>query len=186
MPNASSGFAIALHADGPAHNCADRSNLYAWLIGDWDADVSAYSAEGGRHRGQGEIHAGWILEGRAIQDVWMIPRRADRSPDAPVMPVAGNWYGTTLRSYDPALDAWRIYWIDPATNSFRYQVGRKRGRDIVQEGRTESGTLSRWSFTEIARDSFHWLGESSNDDGATWRLVVEVEARRVRRGTPKE
>jgi hypothetical protein len=27
-----------------------------------------------RHQGKGEIHFGWVLEGRAIQDVWMTPR----------------------------------------------------------------------------------------------------------------
>lgn len=174
----SSGFAAVLHAAGPAPDRAGKLDLYAWLIGDWDAEITAYSADGESHPGQGEIHFGWVLEGRAIQDVWMIPRRNDRRPGAPAMPVAGNWYGTTLRIYDPAIDAWRIYWIDPATNAFRYQIGRRQGDDIVQEGRTDSGALSRWSFTEITRDSFRWLGESSTD-GKAWRLVVEVRARRV-------
>jgi hypothetical protein len=112
----------------------------------------------------------------------MIPRRADRRPGAPVMPVAGNWYGTTLRVYDPSLDAWRIYWIDPATNSFRQQIGRRRGSDIVQEGTTESGALSRWSFTAITPRSFHWKGEASLDNAASWRLMVEVLAERVTGG----
>jgi hypothetical protein len=85
-------------------------------------------------KAQGEIHFDWILEGRAIQDVWMIPQQKDRVPHAPEMPVAGNWYGTTIRVYDPALHAWRIYWIDPATNSYRQQIGRPQGADIVQEG----------------------------------------------------
>ncbi len=109
----------------------------------------------------------------------MIPRLEDRHSDAPVLPVAGNWYGTTLRTYDPAMDAWRIYWIDPATNAFYVQIGRRRGADIVQEGMTESGWMSRWRFTEIAPRSFHWLGEVSGDKGASWRLVVEARARRT-------
>ncbi|MGH7646620.1 MAG: hypothetical protein ACREND_00770 [Gemmatimonadaceae bacterium] len=175
--NSPSGFATALHANGPAPDRADKLDLYGRFIGDWDAEVITHSADGVAHHGRGEIHFGWVLEGRAIQDVWMIPRREDRRPDAPAMPVSGNWYGTTLRIYDPALDAWRIYWIDPATNSFRYQVGRRQGDDIVQEGSTESGARSRWSFTDITTDSFRWLGESSAD-GKTWRLVVEARARR--------
>src|SRR5262249_39909299 len=107
-----------------------------------------------------------------------IPRRKDRRPGAQVMPVTGNWYGTTIRVYDPALDAWRIYWIDPATNVYRQQIGRKVGNDIVQEGTIESGALSRWSFTEIRVDSFHWKGEASLDKGASWKLIVDVCARR--------
>jgi hypothetical protein len=180
MPNAkSTGLTMALHAEGPAPERAEALNLYGQFVGDWEADIVTYTPDGLRHQGQGEIHFGWVLEGRAIQDVWMIPRRKDRRADMPAMPVAGNWYGTTIRVYDPVLDAWRIYWIDPATNAYFQQVGRKQGADIVQEGTTEAGALSRWSFTEITPDSFHWKGQASFDKGASWRLVVEVFAHRV-------
>src|SRR5262249_48788024 len=40
------------------------------------------------------------------------------------MPVAGNWFGTTLRLYDPAIKGWRIYWLDPATNGTSRQFHR--------------------------------------------------------------
>jgi len=96
-----------LHADGPATDRAAALALYGRFIGDWDADIVTYTPDGVRHHGQGEIHFGWILEGRAIQDVWMIPQPKDRVPHAPEMPVAGNWYGTTIRVYDSAIDAWR-------------------------------------------------------------------------------
>jgi hypothetical protein len=176
--NGQCDFASVLHAAGPARDRADKLGLYGRLIGDWDAEITTYSADGDVHTGEGEIHFGWILEGRAIQDVWIIPRLKDRKPGAPSMAVAGNWYGTTLRIYDPAMDAWRIYWIDPATNAYRYQIGRQQGEDIVQEGKTETGACSRWSFTEIAHDSFRWRAETSID-GKAWTLVVEVRARRV-------
>jgi hypothetical protein len=173
-----SDLIAVLHADGPAPDRADALQLYGQFVGNWDADIVTYAPDGMHHQGQGEIHFGWVLEGRAIQDVWMIPRRKERRPEAPVMPVAGNWYGTTIRVYDPVLDAWRIYWIDPATNAYYQQVGRKQGADIVQQGTTEAGALSRWSFTEIRPDSFHWKGEASFDKGASWRLLVEVFAHR--------
>ena len=96
-PSATSSFIEVLHADGPAADRADKLSLYGWLVGSWDMDVAAYEPGGTRHSGRGEIHAGWVLQGRAIQDVWMIPRRSERRPDTPALPVAGNWYGTTLR-----------------------------------------------------------------------------------------
>jgi hypothetical protein len=138
---------------------------------------SSPTAQMARHESSGEIHFGWVQEGRAIQDVWMIPRLADRSNAEP-FPVAGNWYGTTLRIYDPTIEAWRIYWIDPARNVFRQQIGRARGEDIVQEGTTDTGMLSRWSFTRITPNSFHWLGEAKSESDTDWRLLVEVLARR--------
>ena len=179
MPNSKSSDLIeVLHANRPATDRADALALYGRFIGDWDTDIVTYTSDGTQHRGQGEIHFGWILEGRAIQDVWIIPQRKDRTPHAAQMPVAGNWFGTTIRVYDLTLQAWRIFWVDPATNSYRQQIGRQHGADIVQEGTTEAGALSRWSFTEITPQAFHWKAEASMDDGATWRLFVEVFAHR--------
>ena len=93
--------------------------------------------------------------------------------------MAGNWYGTTLRVYDPAIDAWHILWTDPANQIYTQQIGRRRGNDIVQEGKLPNGAILRWSFTEITPNTFHWLGEHSADDGASWWLQVEVMARRA-------
>jgi hypothetical protein len=61
---------------------------------------------------------------------------------------------------------------------FRQQIGRPHGEDIVQEGTTEAGELTRWSFTEITGESFHWLGEVKPATAANWRLVVDVRAKR--------
>jgi hypothetical protein len=176
-------FAQVLHAAGPDRQRADKLALYAWFVGDWQMDVTTLLEDGTRHEGEGEIHAGWILEGRAIQDVWMIPRLLNRKPGIEQLPGAGNWYGTTLRIYDPALDAWRILWNDPATNFFSHQIARAQGEDIIQEGPDPRGGSMRWSFTEIDPStksrptSFHWIAEHSLDN-ENWRKVVDIRARR--------
>ena len=108
----------------------------------------------------------------------MIPRLADRRPGISQMPGAGNWYGTTLRIYDPHLDAWHILWSDPATGFSSRQVARARGRDIVQEGPDPRGGKMRWTFNEIDTDSFHWMAEHSVDS-FHWRKIVDIRARRV-------
>jgi hypothetical protein len=173
-------FIDILHSTAPASDRADKLGLYGFLVGSWETTVIAHEESGITHTNRGEIHAGWVLEGRALQDVWMLPRRAERQPDAPrPLPVTGDWYGTTLRIYDPGLDAWHILWSNPVTQLYTRQIGRARGADIVQEGRHESGALMRWSFTRIKPESFHWLADISTDDGATWRLQTEVLARRV-------
>jgi hypothetical protein len=172
-----SDFAKFLHADGPNREHARALQLYGRFVGDWDAEITAHAADGTRHTAPGEIHFGWVLEGRAVQDVWMIPRAAGSPP----FPIAGNWYGTTLRVYDPVIDGWRICWFDPGRSVFRQQIGRARGADIVQEGATEAGELTRWSFTDITETSFHWIGETKAPAAKDWRRVVDVEARRRRR-----
>jgi hypothetical protein len=174
-----SSFIDILHTADPAPDRADKLGLYGFLVGSWETTVIAHEESGATHTNRGEIHAGWVLEGRALQDVWMLPRRAERKPGAPQqLPVTGDWYGTTLRVYDPSLDAWHILWNNPVTQLYTRQLGRARGADIVQEGR-HGGAVLRWSFTDIAPASFHWRSEISLDNGDSWRLQVEVLAQRA-------
>jgi hypothetical protein len=173
-----SSLAEVLHANGPDQARATELELYAWLVGRWDLDVTTYPDDGTTFRGHGEIYAGWVLQGRAIQDVWMIPRLRDRRSGIEQLPGAGNWYGTTLRMYDPGIDAWRILWNDPAINFFTQQIGRAEGGDIVQTGPDPRGGSSRWTFSEIEPGSFHWTAEHASDD-RSWRREVDIRARRL-------
>lgn len=169
-----SAFLDALSAQNPA---PDRDmQLYAWLIGDWRFDATHYDDKGAAIKGaQGEIHFGWALQGRAIQDVWILPARDQPNPGS-------VFYGTTLRIYDPALDAWHILWNDPVKMLLTRQLGRAQGPDIGQVGDDGKGTALRWTFSEITNDSFRWLGERSPDGGKTWLPQVEFRARRERSG----
>jgi hypothetical protein len=97
-------------------------------------------------------------------DVWILP---------------GIFYGSTLRVYDPAIDAWHIHWSDPLKQLYTRQIGRAQGPDIVQLGDMENGVRLRWSFSEIATDAFRWRGERSTDNGASWHLQADFRARRV-------
>lgn len=171
-------FIELLRAGGPAPERGDKMDLYGQFVGDWETDIVAHAPDGTKHEGRGEIHFAWVLEGRAIQDIWMIPRRAERNAQSPIMPVTGNWFGTTLRVYDVPQDAWHIFWIDPGRQFIARQLGRRQGNDIVQEGKDDAGVLRRWRFTEITSHSFHWIAETTPDSGAAWQRQVDVFARR--------
>ena len=163
--NEPTGFMTALHSEGPADDRARQLELYGWLIGDWVMDATVHHLDDGTtFKGSGEIHFGWVLQGRAIQDVWILP---------------GVFHGTTLRIYDPGLGAWHILWSDPLRQFYTRQLGRAQGSDIVQIGTNDSGVTLRWSFTDITPDTFRWLGESSPDDGKSWHLQAEFHARRA-------
>jgi hypothetical protein len=160
----SRSFIEAFTSDGPAADRASKMRLYGWLIGDWAMDAVVHRDDGSRHQGAGEIYFGWALEGRAIADVWILP---------------GVFYGTTLRVYDPTIDAWHILWSDPLRQFYTRQIGRAQGNDIVQLGKNDAGEAVRWSFTEITPDSFRWIGERSRDEDKSWELQAEFLARRV-------
>jgi hypothetical protein len=43
----------------------------------------------------------------------------------------------------------------------------------------DDGSKIRWSFTEIAAESFHWRGERWDEAASAWRLRTRYFVRRV-------
>lgn len=169
-------FQTVLAAPGRSPEITASTDVYGWLIGSWELDVCDYQPDGSVRRSKGEVHFEWVLEGRAVQDVWIMPRRGERTAD---LGKTGNRYGTTLRVWDPSIQAWRVTWINPVTGSRDELVGRWSGKDVVQIGTQSDASPIRWIFTEITPDSFHWVGESLQPDGKSWKLEAEFWARRL-------
>jgi hypothetical protein len=166
----------ALCAAGPHPDHADALMLFGRLVGAWDFDWACYGADGDQQTltDAGEWIFGWVLEGRAVQDVWIIPSRERRG----VAGAPAGEYGTTLRWYDPRLDAWLVTWNGPINRARRMFIGREVGGEIVQEGQTEEGYPLRWIFSELEERSFHWSSLYSTDGEQTWLLREEMEVRR--------
>jgi hypothetical protein len=170
-------FQTVLASSTRSPEIPESADVYGWLIGSWELEVLHYKAVDVSSLGiTGEVHFGWVLEGRAVQDVWIMPRRTERTVQTG---KANNMYGTTLRVWDPAIQAWLIRWINPVTGHREEQIGRRIGDEIVQVGARSDGTPTRWRFTEITPDSFHWIGESLTPDGQTWKPEGEFRAKRA-------
>jgi hypothetical protein len=175
------GFLTALLADSRSPDIPEHADIYGWLVGDrggWELDVLRYwGMDVASQRIKGAVHASWVLRGRAVQDIWTMPRLP---APADMRHLKLEMHGTTLRTWDPTIDAWRITWRNPAGDHHEDQIGRRVGADIVQLGTRPDGTPTRWMFTEITPDSFHWLGHALEPDGQTWRLEGEFRARRTK------
>lgn len=166
---------IAASARSP--EIPESADVYGWLIGSWELEVLHYKAvDVSSLELGGEVHFGWVLEGRAVQDVWIMPRPSERALQTS---KTNNMFGTTLRVWDPSRQAWLIHWINPVSGHREEQIGRRIGNEIVQIGARPDGTPTRWRFTEITQDSFHWIGESLGPDGHTWMLEGEFLAKRI-------
>ncbi|MGE5232930.1 MAG: putative glycolipid-binding domain-containing protein, partial [Acidobacteriota bacterium] len=176
-PAIDSAFLQALPSPAPPATRGATSDLYSALIGDWDAEVVDHLPDSADRRQSAEMHFAWVLEGRAVQDLWIVPARRERPPSTAV--VDGNRYGTTLRVYDPKLDVWRVTWWNPVTGAENRLVGRRVGSQIVQTGADADGRLIRWVFDVVRADQFHWRGERSEDGGKTWTCDTEFFARRA-------
>jgi hypothetical protein len=108
-----------------------------------------------RH-GRGEWHFAWVLGGRAVQDVWIVLRRAEGAePD-------GRYdYGTSLHFVDPALGAWRSTWFGPTRRAHGF-IARRLGEDVVLESLPVSGRML-WVFSDITQAGFTWRNYKETD-----------------------
>jgi hypothetical protein len=87
--------------------------------------------------------------------------------------------GTTLRIFDPRIGGWRIIWNDPLNQDYSVQIGRAEGKEIVHIDDDSRGLQTRWRFTEITDDSFHWIGEERSSEIDSCRVTYEHLARRI-------
>lgn len=168
------GLLGALAATGPTAEYSAKLALFGRFVGSWAIEGCFFEHDGrivAPH--QGEWHFGWVLEGRAIQDVLIRPPRAGRS-----VQQVSNEYGTTVRVYDPRIDGWRVTWIAPVAGRVVNLIAREHGDEIWLEGVGPEGNPYRWTFSEITEDYFRWQGYQSEDSGVTWLKGQEMTARR--------
>jgi hypothetical protein len=67
------------------------------------------------------------IGGRAVQDVWIVPGRGQPGENEP--PDA--FRGSTIRFFDPAINAWSSTWIEPINGPVMRFVGLSAAEDIV-------------------------------------------------------
>ncbi|MBP2368319.1 hypothetical protein [Pseudonocardia parietis] len=163
-------LAPALHTDGPHPDLAGELALFGRFVGSWRLDW-----HGSDRQAVGELHVGWVLGGRAVQDTWIVPGPGE--PGHGVAPLA--FHGTTIRFPDPVLGAWRSTWVEPVNGRVRRFVGRPTGWGIELLSDEDDPQL-RWTFSEITADFFTWIGSLSTDGGESWQEEERMYATRVR------
>ena len=162
-----------LGADNPDPNLKGKLMLFGQFIGDWDIINAKYiQTDGTWVEMNGEVHFGWILGGTAIQDVWMGQIKGSEKV---------TLFGTTIRFFDPKIDAWRSTWLSPIKGLVQTFVGRKFNDEIVLELQSKDSYPERWIFSEITPTSFRWNAEETHDNGNTWLLTEEMHIRKVSR-----
>ena len=164
-----------LEATGPHTSLGAEASVWDQFVGTWDCQYTFHTDDGKVTHASGELLFGWILDGRAVQDIWIT---------YPEKPGEEREIGTSLRFFDPKSRTWRVVFILPSLNILTTVEGRAQGDRIVLEGQTSDGKRRRWSFNDITQVSFVWRGERSSDGGKTWRLVEEHHMKRRSAGQP--
>src|ERR1041385_6399903 len=140
----------SLGASSPHPSLGDQAHAFDWLVGSWDCDYGFHRDDGSVQHKKGELLAGWILDGRAVQDIF-VSYATEGEKDRRL--------GTTIRFFDTALKQWRIVFISPQFNYVVTVQGRSVGDRIVLRGVDTDGAPIRWSFHDIKPGSFVWRGE---------------------------
>lgn len=152
-------------------------DVFGFLIGSWDIDAVLHGSDGETRRTRGEVHASWVLEGRAIQDLFIFPRPADRTSG---VSGPGDRYATTIRTYDRQRGAWRVVFINPAAVETNAElIARRDGAAVAMEGNLADDTPIRWRYEDVTERSFHYSARRLGSDGMTWQLYLEIFGKRA-------
>ena len=162
-------FAEALICNSKSDSIPEEYNFFGSLIGEWDFEwIDNHGTEKERHI-KGEWIFSWVLEGTAVQDIFICPSREERincnQPDSE--------YGTTIRIYNPKSNTWDIFY--GCKGEATRLEARKEGDTVVL---TEmSSKKMKWVFSEITDMSFHWRNISIQEEGS-WNVKGELFATR--------
>ena len=110
----------ALPALGPHRSLGDQARLFDRFVGTWDFECLLYAADGSVTRFPGEWIFGWVLDGRAMQDVW-IGYLKSRMPGE-------RGVGTSVRFYDATSGLWRVVWVAPMSGNVLTLKGVRKAR----------------------------------------------------------
>lgn len=165
-----SDMITTLRAFGPHPSLGDQARTFDRFVGTWDCDYGFIAPDGTVTRFNGELIVGWILDGRAVQDIWISYPRSGDSNERRI--------GTSVRFYDTRAGVWRVVFVAPTDGGMITLTGGVVEDRIVLKGKDGDGSSVRWSFNEIRSDSFVWRGETSDDEGKTWVLTEEHSMKR--------
>lgn len=77
------GLIEALHVTGPAAEYAGKLMLFGRFVGSWRLEWTGPDTGGQPATMTGELHFGWVLGGRAVQDIWIVPGRGEPGEGQP-------------------------------------------------------------------------------------------------------
>jgi len=165
-----------LSAPGPHASLGDQARTWDRFVGTWDCNFGFYLEDGSVRHSPGELEFGWVLDGRAVQDLWITyPREGEKE----------RGIGTSIRFFDDKSKTWRVVFVSPKYGAVLTVQGGVDGDRIVLRGQDAEGSQLRWSFNDIKDDSFTWRGEKSRDGGKTWKLEEEHHMKRRPPGRAK-
>lgn len=166
-----SDMVLALQATGPNPALGDHARVLGRLVGTWDVEYMDISKDGKAIHRSGELLVGWVMDGRAIEDLWIVyPSGAGKNREL----------YADVRYFDPKSGTWPAIFIDPQIAAVATFTGGAVGDDriVLDSQDLAAGQTHRWSFNDMRGDSLVFRDDASSDGGKTWRLESEYHMKR--------
>lgn len=162
-------FINALCSNTKSEQIPEEYDFFGNLIGEWNIIWNDHLNEVEPRRVKGEWIFSWVLDGMAIQDLFIVPSREERlqnkQPDTE--------YGTTLRFFNPKTSEWDIFY-GCTGEAIRLTARKIDNKIILTENTTER---MRYIFSDITDSSFLWIKEQVTQNNE-WQTVAKVFAER--------
>ena len=165
-------FINALVSESPKSEIADKLNLFGQFVGEWDFDWVYGKGTPDESHTPGEWIFSWILEGTAIQDLFICPSRKEKENN----PQPDGEYGTTVRFYNPEKNTWDICY--GLYGKMHVLEAKQVGKQIIVENKDTADGYNQWVFSDVTSTSFHWQNRTSYDCGKTWNVNGELFAQK--------
>lgn len=160
-------FINALCSNTLNERISEEYDFFGSLIGEWDIVWNDHLEDAEPRRVKGEWIFSRVLDGTAVQDIFIVPSRSERLRDKQL----DAEYGTTLRIYNPQTMAWDVFY--GCMGEAIRLTARKVGEEIIL---TENTTRKmRYVFSDIKSSSFLWRKERMNENDE-WLTVAKVMA----------
>src|SRR5205814_10106456 len=108
-----------LPAQAPHPSLGHHADLFGRFVGTWDADYSFIAQDGSIRHSRGEVLFGWILDGYALQDIFLSYPKPGSTDERKMV--------TGVRFVDPKTDKWTVMFA-ASLRSRRPDGGGSRGR----------------------------------------------------------
>ena len=155
----------ALEASSPNASLGDQAEVLGRLVGTWDVEYTDFDKDGKAIHRTGEFIVSWVMDGRALQDLWIVNPSGTRKE---------REVYTYLHYFEPKSRTWHATFVDPEHGSVAGFTGSATGNDRFVLATHDLGSEeTRWSFNDIRPDSVIFRDEASGDGGKTWKLRSE-------------
>lgn len=146
-----------------------KEQWYDFWVGKWE--VSWDEGEGEGKKGSGTNHVVKILDGKVIQENFLVTSGVNK-----------GYLGTSLSVFNPATDQWHQGYADNQGSYFNF-IGEKmddkyvfKTIPVVKDG---NEIIQRMVFHDITPGALTWDWESTQDGGKTWKLNWRVNYKRI-------